>query len=202
MKYYLKRHNRFLAIVLILTGLFLSACIGTKYETKNIHLVLKEKPRLVRIGDAIKEDVLKQVCKNNEDFKSSICAEKFFYKQSEIPDNWQNQYRITLTIKMQYPYSFEIHLAKCNEKEHSILVNGFITEQTAQYNVFQIYLNIERLKQLGYINADPEKQKDLCLFVYRPYMGNFSKQTKYISNDIVLPADEINELVREYEALQ
>ncbi len=197
---YLKRHNRFLAIVLILTGLFLNACIGTKYETVNIHLVLKEKPRLVRI-----RDLIAQGSKYNKDFNSSACAKcarYFFDQQSEIPEDWQNQYRLTLTIESQVPYDIGFHVALCNDKNQSVPHRYLLTEVTAQYIIAQIYFDIDKLKQLGYISSDSEKQQDLCIYIYRPYMGNFSKHTKYVSNDIVLTADEINELVREYEALQ
>ena len=185
----------------MLIGMLLSACtIWTSHETININMILTEKPRLVQIRELIKEG-----SKYNKDFNSSLCdkcAGYFFDRRSEIPEDWQYQYRIALSVKMEYRYPLEIYISKCNKKEHNVIVPGFVTEQMDQYNILQLNLNIEKLKQLGYITTVPAKQQDLCIYIYRPYLGNFSKQTKYISNDIVLTADEISELVREYEALQ
>lgn len=64
------------------------------------------------------------------------------------------------------------------------------------------YIDIEKLKELGYITKNREEQEDLCLFEeWAALYGELIYTKKhYKSNKLVYKAEEINSIVEAYEA--
>ncbi len=63
------------------------------------------------------------------------------------------------------------------------------------------YFKIEDLEEIGYITKDRSKQTDLCLFE-KEKTGGMGYKVYNTSNKLIYTAQEINEILDEYEALR
>ncbi len=130
-------------------------------------------------------------------------------------------YRLSLYFKIDYEDAdgkrygpdtmymrlIDILIAPCESNSTTLDVEAYRikypSESSRPAGTYGVHLQIERLKKEGIITGNPETQEAICLFNKGGNDKGFLAE-KFIvqSNSVIYTADEINELVREYEALQ
>ena len=193
----------------------LSAC-ASKWSQYYIHYSKVGSPAIESIYD-----IGRQYYENFPDVSDNL--QRYFirdmnYMGDDDVESLKKVYRLSLYFKIDYrerdgkrlkPVNQDIRIivASCKNNSTSLEVDAYRIKYPSRSSrpagTYGVHLQIEKLKKEGIITGNPETQEAICLFNKGKMGGEFlAPKVVTQSNNVVYTADEINELVREYEALR
>ena len=209
----IRNKGRFFAAFVFVV--MLSAC-ASKWSQYYIHFSKEGSPAIESIYD-IGRQYYENFPNINNNLKKAFLEDMSYMGGVDI-ESMKKTYRLSLYFKVDYTEndgkridshelgSDSVLVGLCENDNNSLRVSAYRvkypSESSRPAGTYGVHLQIERLKKEGIITGTPETQEAICIFQKGKIKGFLAPKIITKSNNVIYTADEISELVREYEALQ